>query len=303
MKPLVRALIAAVLLVPLAVWAGNTQVSPSSLRSAGKTGSIYGRSDGVFQDSVTGSPIAVENGQRIQVLGAGYKETFAYGAAKGITQLDQSGGGACAANTVGVPCLTTLGSGVKLVWFPVVTATLELAQVATGLDISGDLVDNDGNELVGGVLGASGRPFVIGDDPAFYFCATVKITDVDGTDELQWGFRRAEAANAVFDNYKDLAAIGDISGDIKISTILNDAATSTTDTTDNWADLETHKLCVLVSGTGVVTYTEDGAAPTVTAAFTFDDGDPVIPFMHLRHDANVAESTIVTAWEVGYTQP
>jgi hypothetical protein len=74
-----------------------------------------------------------------------------------------------------------------------VTATLELAQVATGLDISGDFVDNDGNELVGGVVGASGRPFIIGDDPAFYFCTTVKITDADGTDDFHVGFRRPEA--------------------------------------------------------------------------------------------------------------
>jgi hypothetical protein len=285
---LVAAMAVSALLAGAVAFAGNTQVG-STLRATGTPG--------------TSVAVATASSR----IGIGYRDTFPYGAAKGITQLDQSGGGACAANTTTVPCMATFGSGVKLAWAPIVTATLELAQVASGLDISGDLVDNDGNELFGGVLGASGRPFIIGDDPAFYFCTTVKITDADGTDDFHVGFRRPEAVNAVFDNYLDLASIGVVGSSnpntIQIETILNNAATTTTDTTQTWADAATKTLCVGVGATGAAAYSIDGSAPTVTAAFTFDDGDPVIPFMHLLHNTNVAESTIVSLWQVGFCGP
>lgn len=284
-----------------AAWASNTQVG-STLKAAGTKGYIYGRSDGVFQDSTTASPYAVENGQRAKTIGVGYRGTFGFGDNKGISQFDQSAGGSCAGNTTTVPCIASFGDALNLVWFPLVTATLPLDMTSVGLDIAGDQTDNDGNEVDGGILGASGRPFIIGDDPAFYFCATVALADVSGSDLFMTGFRRAEPFNATFDNYLDLASIGSVSGDIKIETILNNAATTVTDTTDNWADAETHKLCTYVSSAGVVTYKVDGAAPTATAAFTFDDGDPVIPFVHLLHDADLMDSAVITLWEVGYQQ-
>jgi hypothetical protein len=87
---------------------------------------------------------------------------------------------------------------------------------------------------------------------------------------------------------------------IQIETILNNAATTTTDTTQTWADLATKTLCVGVGATGSVAYSINGSAPTVTAAFTFDDGDPVIPFVQLLHNTNIAESTILSLWQVGY---
>jgi hypothetical protein len=283
-------------------FAGKTQVSPSAFKAAGATGNVYGRSDGIFQEANTKAPYAIENGQSGGPLAVGYRETFGYGDGKGISQLDSGGGGACAGNATTVPCLATFGSGVKLAWFPAVTATLALDMDATGLDISSDVVDNDGLELVGGVLGASGRPFIVGDDPAFYFCATLFIDDVSGTDDLHIGFREAEAFTATFDNYTDLASIGLVgaSGDIQIETIINDAATVTTDTTDGWSDDETKKVCVYVSNAGAVTYTVDGTAPTVTAAYSFADGTPVIPFVHYLHATTSPDELILSLWEVGY---
>jgi hypothetical protein len=53
-----------------------------------------------------------------------------------------------------------------------------------------------------------------------------------------------------------------------------------TDTGDTLADGTTTIWEVLVSSAGVVTYKIDGSAPSATAAFTFDDGDFVTPFMH-----------------------
>lgn len=47
MKPLARALVAlALILVPLALMAANTQVSSGAWLAPGKTGAVYGRSDG-----------------------------------------------------------------------------------------------------------------------------------------------------------------------------------------------------------------------------------------------------------------
>lgn len=303
MKIVAVTLCAALALVATPAIAGNTQVSPSSLKAAGRSGHIYGRSDGMFQDATTGSPVVVENGQRASVPGVGYRETFAYGDGKGLSQLDSGGGGSCAGNTTTVPCIATFGSGVKLAWFPVVTATIELDMDATTLDIAGDQVDNDGTEIAGGVLGASGRPFIVGDDPAFYFCATLAVEDVSGADEVRIGFRKVEAMNATFGSYSDYATIGPNSGDIIITTELNGGGETDTDTTDNYTDAAAaKKYCVNVSGAGVVTYTVDGSAPTTTAAFTFDDGDALIPIIHFLHATDLAGEIDLSLWEVGYTQ-
>jgi hypothetical protein len=303
----VFALVAAVVL-PFSAEAAGTQVRQSSFRAAGATGHVYGRSDGLYQDSTTYGPWLIEDGTASKPLGKSYYEDFSkYGASKGIFCIDSGDGSTCAGDATTVPGLLTMGDGLKLIQFPVVTATLPVTMAAAGLDITGDLTDNDGFEVTGGVLGATGTPFIVGDDPAFYFCATIKLPDVDGTDEFMAGFRRAEPFQAVMQSYADYAAIGDVSGDIKTETEVNGGGTTTTDTTANWADGETHVLCTYVTGPtassttgGVVTYKLDGATPATVAAFTFDDGDPVVPYIYLRHDANIAEATIVTKWEVGY---
>jgi len=169
---------------------------------------------------------------------------------------------------------------------------------ASGLDISMDLTADDGVEVSQGITARSRSAFVIGTD-AFYFKATFTITDVSGTDDCAAGFRTAEAYQANIDDYNNMAALNVISGDIKIETIDDNAATTTTDTTDNWADTESHELAVYVDVNGVVTYQIDDAAPTATAAFTWDDGDTVVPFFYFLHDTDVAETTYLQAWECG----
>ena len=59
--------------------------------------------------------------------------------------------------------------------------------------------------------------------------------------------------------------------------------TTTTDTTDNWADGETKTLEVYVAKSGAVTYKVDGATPTTVAAFSFDSGEVVVPFFYFLH--------------------
>jgi len=171
--------------------------------------------------------------------------------------------------------------------------------VANGLDVGLDQTADDGVEVTKGITSRSPEAFVVGTSPAFYAKCKFKIADVSGTDDCAFGFRKAEAYQAAIDNYDEMAALNVISGNIYIETILNNAATTSTDTTDNWADLAAHTLEVYVSSAGVVTYKIDGAAPTVTAAFSFDAGEVVIPFFYMLNDTDLAGEVALQAWEVG----
>lgn len=171
---------------------------------------------------------------------------------------------------------------------------------ASGLDMgSMDQADNDGLELNHGILSSQIPSFTIGADEAFFLRTRFSIADVSGTDDCAIGFRKVEANQANIDDYADMAVLNVISGDIKIETIVGSAATVTTDTTDNWADTETHELQVNVSASGVVTYLIDGVAPTTTAAYTFTDGLNVMPFFYFLQDGDIAGAVPLMVWECG----
>lgn len=174
---------------------------------------------------------------------------------------------------------------------------------ASGLDLGTmDQTANDGLELNHGVLSSQIPSFIVGTDAAFFFRVRFSIADVSGTDDCLVGLRKVEANQANVDDYADMAALNVISGDINIETIVGGAATVTTDTTDNWADGETHELKVLVSATGAVTYLIDGVAPSTTAAYTFTDGLNVMPFMYFLQDTDIAGAVPVMEWECGYQE-
>lgn len=172
---------------------------------------------------------------------------------------------------------------------------------ANGLTIAPSLTADEGMEMTSGGIVARGRNiFTVGTHPAFFLAVTMKITDVSGTDDCAIGFRKVEAYQSAIDDYDEMACLNVISGNITIETILNDATATSTDTTDDWEDLETKTLRVRVSEAGVVTYQIDGVAPTTTAAFTFDDAEVVTPFFYFLHAANLAEATYLQTWECGY---
>ncbi len=158
---------------------------------------------------------------------------------------------------------------------------------AAGLLTSLDLTDNEGVEYNWGVLANSKHQYTIGTSDAFYLEWRFTLADVTGCDPVGIGFRKTEANDPALANYTDFAWIGvsesDTTAVVSLKTRLNSGAVTTTDTTDAWADGETHTLKILVSDAGVVTYEIDGAAPTVTAAFTFDDTDVVMPFFYGLH--------------------
>lgn len=171
--------------------------------------------------------------------------------------------------------------------------------VATGLQVNQDATANDGIEICGGILACNKLAFTVGTDPAFYAKLKFSIADVSGTDDCAFGFRKVEAYQANIDDYDEMAALNVISGDIKIETILNGGDTTTTDTTNNWADTTTHELEVRVSAAGVVTYKIDNLTPLTVAAFTFDDAEVVVPFFYMLNDTDLAGNIVLTHFECG----
>lgn len=177
---------------------------------------------------------------------------------------------------------------------------VQVSAGVTALNISMDQTDNDGVEITPGILTANPNVFLVGTSRAFFFRCRFSIADVSGTDDCAIGFREAEAYQANIDDYTDSAVLNVISGDIFIETIKNNAATVSTDTTQNWADGETHELEVLVGADGAVTYKIDGQAPTVTAAYTFTSGIYVIPYIFFLHSTDVAGAVNFLTYECGY---
>jgi len=173
------------------------------------------------------------------------------------------------------------------------------ALTATGLNIAMDQTANDGLEVCTGILTNNRYALTVG-GPAFYTKLKFSLADVSGTDDCAFGFRKAEAYQAAIDNYDEMAALNVIAGAINIETILNNAATVTTDTTNTWADAATHELGVFVAVDGAVTYTIDGVEPATTAAFSFDAAEVVVPFFYYLHDTDICDTIILKTLEIGY---
>jgi hypothetical protein len=141
--------------------------------------------------------------------------------------------------------------------------------------------------------------FEAGTDKDYYIECKVTATDISDVNEFAVGFRNDGAFAADMDDYTDLASLRiDASGDVQISTILNNAATSDTDTTVNAADATQIILRVEVQQNGICRFIVDGTQSTV-ATFTFDDADDIVPFMYLISDTDDPE-VIVNSLEVGY---
>jgi hypothetical protein len=170
---------------------------------------------------------------------------------------------------------------------------------ADGLLCSLDLTNNEGVEYSQGITARSRMAFTIGTSPAFYLKVGLLVADVSGSDICAVGFRKAAAYTAAFADYTDKATISKKNGDIYLVTALNNGSDTETDTTVNWSDATAKVLEVYVSATGVVTYKIDGVTPAVTAAFTFDTGDVVVPFFHLLHDATTPGAVHLQSWECG----
>ena len=195
--------------------------------------------------------------------------------------------------TAGDTTLHQYADGFECTLYPIVAQDNDApAMTTTGADYS---YEQDGIEWRMSDNTCKGREgidrFTVGKQ-AFSAELYFSIADVSGTDDCAFGFAKVEAHQAAIDNRDESAVLNVISGNITIETILNGGSTSVTDTTDDWADLEIHRLKVLVSKAGAVTYQIDGAAPTTTAAFSFDAGEVVTPSFYLLQAADLSGAII-----------
>ncbi len=215
---------------------------------------------------------------------------------------------ATAANTGGAPTgatgnvnLVSMQTGAVMQEFVVGAGQTILQPImgANGLIINGDIANAEGYEY-----NFPYHQYTIGTSDPFAFELSLYINDMDGAAPYVFGFRKTEANNANWGNYDTYATMGMIAAssivNVVLATELNGAGQTVTNTTDAWGgDGSTNTLRVLVDGTGNVTYTINGVAPSVTAAFQFDNADVVIPFIRIEHNAN-ATNVAMTRMRIGY---
>lgn len=193
-------------------------------------------------------------------------------------------------------------------WFVIGTQTILAPKLDDfGLNLaSQDATAGDGIELSQGVQAVSPASFIIGTNAAFMIRTEFKVQDSSGCNPLIVGFRKAQAGNATLANYTDFAVIGIVGtanpNTIQTITQIATAGAVTTNTTQTWADGETHRLAVLVDENGVVTYQIDDAEPTVVAAYTFANGLTVVPFARFVQAADLTTQASCDLYEVGYQQ-
>ena len=227
---------------------------------------------------------------------SGKKQVYRFGTPPVIDDYEHTAH-ALADGTAADTVLHTYADGLSMTWSAVVAQAINRpAPTTTGINYAGDQTNNDGIELVYSCTTTKGREgvdrFTVGRQ-AFSAEMEFSIATVAGTDVGNFGFRKVEALQADLHDYDEMAGLFPISGDIKIQTILNNAATVTTDTTANWADGEVHSLKVMVDKEGAVTYAIDGAAPSTTAAFSFDAGEVVTPFIHFLQASGAQTGALV----------
>ena len=174
--------------------------------------------------------------------------------------------------------------------------------VGWNVQLDGETTDNCGMQLSpgSGVSGTPANKFVVGTHSG-HIDATFWTSDWTDYDCVAIGFRKVEAlalghnaivaAGAAGDGvYTDFAAFGAMTDtDMRTMTDLNNSGTSVaTDVGIVPVDSDNMRVRINLSSAGVVTYqsvvnAEAGAGtlatPSGAAAFTFDDGDVLIPYI------------------------
>ena len=283
--------------------AASTQVDPAKYKPTGATGHYYGRSDGLFQEATSKGLVAINNGTWGQIVGPTFYEDFTkYNNTTSILNFIQysttAPGLATASTTAGTWNLITMGDGTKFAQTAIITSSSASTLTTSGLETYAGGTNTYGLETISGFIGGSGRPFTVGVDPAFGFCAVLNHTTVADLTSAYAGFRKVTPFNATLQSEVMYAAVGHkgATGYTTTSLSTSETETSSTDTVYDATDIT---LCTLVSDKGVTTFTINGAAPTVTQAFTFTSGTPVIPFVR---DIQAGSNThsYLKSWKVFY---
>lgn len=171
------------------------------------------------------------------------------------------------------------------------TITGPVFDYTTGLlDISEDQTATEGVHYDwGGNSPRNPYLFTVGTSPSYSWRWKFKIEDASGIGGLVIGLRKQAALAADWNDYTDLAALNIVQGVINISTILNNAATATVDTTlVDVADAETIEFEIQVRGRRCFFYYA-GARVGLEPLFDFDSTDVVIPFTDYLHGTDVSK--------------
>ncbi len=175
---------------------------------------------------------------------------------------------------------------------------------AAGLDLRGDTgtADNLGLEMILGGTQFGGASACTVGTHAVTIDATFYAVDWTDNDCVSVGFRKVQefdtghgaiiAAASGDPIYTDFALCGVQSDDdVQLATALNDGSGAFTDSTDATAAAGNHRFKMSITANGVMTYQHVGEAvmdagtladPTATAAFTFDDGDVIVPYLVIQ---------------------
>lgn len=177
---------------------------------------------------------------------------------------------------------------------------------SNGLAIELDNTNAEGAEYNFGARNNAKHAYTIGTSAAFFVEATFTVVDISGCAPLMVGFRKVEANNATLGSYTDYFCAGlnaaTSATNVVLLDELNGGGQTATDSTDAWTggDTGTTTIRVLVSASGVCTYTIDGGAPSATNAMTFDNADVVMPFIHFVNGADVAGEVALSAFKCGF---
>ena len=168
------------------------------------------------------------------------------------------------------------------------------------MQMDAETADNTGLELVlgGSQFGSNSNKIVAGTHAAV-IDMTIYNADWTDFDAAVIGIRKAQgfetghggilAAASGDPAYTDFVAFGCQSADdVQIASALNDGSRTYTDSTQATAADKNHRFQITLAADGSVTFAHVGAAvagegalaaPTVTAAYTFDSGDVLVPYM------------------------
>ena len=291
-------LVLAALAVSLPVSAASTQVSSADYRVVGPTGPYYGRTDGVLIDTTSKGLVVINDGTLGGMLGKSYYEDFTKWATTTAISVFTQAGLATASTTAGTWNMISMGDGLKLAQTAIISSSAASTLTTSGLEVYAGGTNTYGLETIGGFMGATGHPFVVGTDPAFGFCAKLSHTTVADITSAYAGFRKVTPFSATLQSEVQYAAVGHKGATSYTTSSLTSSETETSGT-DTVADATTYEFCTLVSSAGVVTFTINGAAPTVTQAVTLTTGVEVIPFVRVIQAGSNTHSYL-KSWKVFY---
>jgi len=172
-----------------------------------------------------------------------------------------------------------------------------------GLNLAPDATSTHGVEYNTGTTPQNNYTFLIDTSGnttnAFFLTGQFKVATVAGC-TIEIGFRKVAANNATLSAYTDFAAIGSIANKFESQTQIATGGVVTTDSTQVALDATMFQLTVNVDNKGNVTYLINGKAPTVTAAYQFQNNITVMPFLRIIQNATTTATASCNYFECGF---